>query len=112
MPLPNNQLLIKIAQNFLSKQTIDRDWHDYKAMYSDAQRIGNGEHGKSAALSDNVDRVLEKSMSHEYGFNALLSDAISVNRSLPDIRNEGYYFLLFLTVLVSDKLSYSFQVFE
>lgn len=71
------------------KKPVKRDWHDYKAMHLDAIRVGIGEHGKVGTLSGSVDRGLEKNMTWEEGFNALLSDAISVNRSLPDTRDKA-----------------------
>lgn len=66
-----------------------RDWHDFTAMGRDAQRVGIGEQGKRATLDDESQRELERKMSLENGFNALLSDSISVNRSIPDIRYKG-----------------------
>uniref|UniRef100_A0A8C6TNC0 Polypeptide N-acetylgalactosaminyltransferase n=1 Tax=Neogobius melanostomus TaxID=47308 RepID=A0A8C6TNC0_9GOBI len=62
------------------------DWHDYEAMKRDAARSGNGEQGKPFALSD-ADRVDQAY--RENGFNIYVSDRISLNRSLPDIRHHN-----------------------
>lgn len=64
------------------------DWHDYDAITRDLHREGLGEHGKKAYL-ENHDRDREKLMYRQNGFNAMLSDEISVNRSIPDIRYSG-----------------------
>ncbi|KAJ0061770.1 hypothetical protein NL108_008319, partial [Boleophthalmus pectinirostris] len=62
------------------------DWHDYEAMKKDASRSGNGEQGKAFPLSD-ADRVDQAY--RENGFNIYISDRISLNRSLPDIRHHN-----------------------
>ncbi|XP_061559100.1 polypeptide N-acetylgalactosaminyltransferase 10-like isoform X1 [Phycodurus eques] len=60
------------------------DWHDYDAIRRDAARFGNGEQGKPFPMSE-ADRV---DMAYrENGFNIYVSDRISLNRSLPDIRH-------------------------
>lgn len=64
------------------------DWHDYKYMKYEESRVGIGEHGKAETL-DAKDKDLEDRLFKRNGFNALLSDKISVNRSLPDIRHPG-----------------------
>ncbi|XP_054610180.1 polypeptide N-acetylgalactosaminyltransferase 10-like [Dunckerocampus dactyliophorus] len=60
------------------------DWHDYDAIRKDAARVGNGEQGKPFPISDahRVDLAYR-----ENGFNIYVSDRISLNRSLPDIRH-------------------------
>uniref|UniRef100_A0A3P9JDM5 Polypeptide N-acetylgalactosaminyltransferase n=1 Tax=Oryzias latipes TaxID=8090 RepID=A0A3P9JDM5_ORYLA len=62
------------------------DWHDYKAMRRDAARAGNGEQGKPFPVTetDRVDQAYR-----ENGFNIYVSNRISLNRSLPDIRHEN-----------------------
>ncbi|XP_038125920.1 polypeptide N-acetylgalactosaminyltransferase 10-like [Cyprinodon tularosa] len=62
------------------------DWHDYEAIRRDAARIGQGEQGKPFPLieSDRVDQAYR-----ENGFNIYVSNRISLNRSLPDIRHEN-----------------------
>ncbi|XP_034462910.1 polypeptide N-acetylgalactosaminyltransferase 10-like [Hippoglossus hippoglossus] len=62
------------------------DWHDYEGIRRDAARVGNGEQGKPFPLSetDQVDQAYR-----ENGFNIYVSDRISLNRSLPDIRSSN-----------------------
>uniref|UniRef100_A0A8C5DWD0 Polypeptide N-acetylgalactosaminyltransferase n=1 Tax=Gouania willdenowi TaxID=441366 RepID=A0A8C5DWD0_GOUWI len=62
----------------------NKDWHDYAAIQRDAARLGNGEQGKAFPLTD-ADRVDQAY--RENGFNIFVSDQISLNRSVPDIRN-------------------------
>uniref|UniRef100_A0A8C6TQC9 Polypeptide N-acetylgalactosaminyltransferase n=1 Tax=Neogobius melanostomus TaxID=47308 RepID=A0A8C6TQC9_9GOBI len=62
------------------------DWHDLEAIKRDAARLGNGEQGKPFPLSD-ADRVDQAY--RENGFNIYVSDRISLNRSLPDIRHQN-----------------------
>eukprot|EP00063_Salmo_salar_P077904 XP_014052739.1 PREDICTED: polypeptide N-acetylgalactosaminyltransferase 10-like isoform X2 [Salmo salar] len=61
-----------------------KDWHDYEAIRRDAARSGNGEQGKPFPLSD-TDRVDQAY--RENGFNIFVSDRISLNRSVADIRH-------------------------
>uniref|UniRef100_A0A3Q3H0J3 Polypeptide N-acetylgalactosaminyltransferase 10-like n=1 Tax=Labrus bergylta TaxID=56723 RepID=A0A3Q3H0J3_9LABR len=60
------------------------DWHDYEAIKKDSSRSGNGEQGKPFPLTD-ADRVDQAY--RENGFNIYVSDRISLNRSVPDIRH-------------------------
>lgn len=80
----------KQQQQILPPNQAKKDWHDYTAMERDAKRVGFGEQGKRAANNDESTREIERKMSLENGFNAYLSDMISVNRSVPDIRYKGY----------------------
>ncbi|XP_034104572.1 N-acetylgalactosaminyltransferase 6 [Drosophila albomicans] len=77
---------------------LKKDWHDYKAMASDSKRVGIGEQGVAAKLDEKV-KELEEKLSLDNGFNALLSDSISVNRSLPDIRHKACHNKLYLKKL-------------
>lgn len=87
----NNELLEEERQQpqLLPPSHTKRDWHDYTAMERDSKRVGFGEQGKRAYNNDESTKDLERKMSLENGFNAYLSDMISVNRSVPDIRNKG-----------------------
>lgn len=62
------------------------DWHDYAYQEKDLARVGTGEMGKAEILPVELNDEKEK-MYRKNGFNALLSDKISVNRSVPDIRH-------------------------
>ncbi|XP_037934221.1 N-acetylgalactosaminyltransferase 6 [Teleopsis dalmanni] len=79
----------KSSMQLQAPNQLKKDWHDYTAMERDAQRVGIGEQGKRAKIDDESQRELEHTMSLQNGFNALLSDSISVNRSINDIRYEG-----------------------
>ncbi|XP_053951210.1 N-acetylgalactosaminyltransferase 4 [Anastrepha ludens] len=81
-----------------------KDWEDYELMESDAKRVGLGEQGVPAYITEEHQKELEKSMSLENGFNALLSDLISVNRSLPDARNPDCRHIHYLAKLPSTSV--------
>lgn len=62
------------------------DWHDYKFIEQEKLRKGIGENGIEAKLPEGFEK-LKDILYKENGFNAALSDLISVNRSVPDIRH-------------------------
>ncbi|XP_055371859.1 N-acetylgalactosaminyltransferase 6-like [Condylostylus longicornis] len=64
------------------------DWHDRNYMEKEKLKVGIGEQGRPAYLMS-YEAESEKLLFNEYGFNGLLSDKISLNRSVPDIRYEG-----------------------
>ncbi|KAK6637460.1 hypothetical protein RUM44_007877 [Polyplax serrata] len=64
------------------------DWHNYEQMKRESHRIGVGEQGKPAFLPDE-ENAQKEALYAVNGFNALLSDKIFLNRSLPDIRHPG-----------------------
>ena len=64
------------------------DWHDYKRIQEDLVRNGPGEQGLGYN-SDISEQRLKDKLFRENGFNALVSDQISLNRSLNDIRHPG-----------------------
>ncbi|XP_047199512.1 polypeptide N-acetylgalactosaminyltransferase 10 [Hippoglossus stenolepis] len=72
-----------------------KDWHDYDTRETFV--AGNGEQGKAFPLtdSDRVDQAYR-----ENGFNIYVSDRISLNRSVPDIRHPNCKLKLY-----SEKLS-------
>lgn len=64
------------------------DWHDYDYIKFDEKRTGLGEQGKPASLKKEEEEMEDKLFKRN-GFNAFLSDKISLNRSVPDIRHPG-----------------------
>ncbi|KAH8352919.1 hypothetical protein KR084_007287 [Drosophila pseudotakahashii] len=66
-----------------------KDWHDYAAMEADRKRTGFGEHGVAVKVENPDEKQMETEMYEMNGFNGLLSDRISINRSVPDIRHEA-----------------------
>lgn len=63
------------------------DWHDYQFIEIEKRRSGIGEHGAPASVSED-EEAERKRLFDLNGFNALLSDYISINRSVKDIRHK------------------------
>lgn len=62
------------------------DYHDYKFIEEEAARVGPGEQGMAYTLSDPDDVKRNSEILKKFGFSGVVSDLISVNRSLPDVR--------------------------
>jgi polypeptide N-acetylgalactosaminyltransferase len=83
------------------------DWHDYEMIAKEEHRKGLGEHGLAAALSKN-EKVMEQKLFLRNGFNALLSDKISLNRSIPDIRHKDCHKKKYLKELPTVSVIFPF----
>lgn len=70
-----------------------KDWHDYKFMNYEAEREGPGEQGSPHVLTDPEDIKLNKELFQIEGLYVVVSDKISVNRSVPDVRIQQYLFI-------------------
>lgn len=64
-----------------------KDWHDYDFIAYEKSRVGPGEHGRPFELTDPKEIEENKRLYEIEGLNALVSDKISVNRSIPDTRH-------------------------
>lgn len=64
------------------------DWHDYAYIEKERKMEGLGEHGVASKLSTDLEPKRQE-IFDKNGFNGLLSDLISVNRSVADIRHKG-----------------------
>lgn len=72
---------IKSEESFEKK-----DWNDFKLLVNEAHRVGPGEKGLPVVLT-NPRLISEgKRLLGKNGFNPLISDMISPDRSLPDAR--------------------------
>jgi polypeptide N-acetylgalactosaminyltransferase len=71
------------------------DWHDNGFIEYEKQRTGVGEQGQIAIVED-IDEEQQEENYPVNGYNGYLSDMISVNRSLPDIRHSAYVHFLFM----------------
>lgn len=71
-----------------NEKMVKIDWNDNKYIEFESQRQGIGEHGEAAHLEPE-DEPKRKILFSQNGFNGLLSDRISLNRSVKDIRHKG-----------------------
>uniref|UniRef100_A0AAG5D2C9 Polypeptide N-acetylgalactosaminyltransferase n=1 Tax=Anopheles atroparvus TaxID=41427 RepID=A0AAG5D2C9_ANOAO len=91
--LQNHHVHQREAENSSIRLNIPRipmkiDYHNYEQMQHDLERVGPGEQGKPATLSpEESESELRKTLYFQNGFNALLSDKISINRSVADLRH-------------------------
>ncbi|XP_050442559.1 N-acetylgalactosaminyltransferase 6 isoform X2 [Adelges cooleyi] len=86
--LLDKQLLLadyQLQTNYVPQKI---DWHDWQQINIEKLRTGVGEQGIIAELQNSEMQDKYESLYKVNGFNALLSDSISVNRSLPDIRHK------------------------
>lgn len=84
-----------IARNYTR-----RDWHDYNFIDYETKRVGPGEQGQAVRLTD-PEIKLDQKLEFEEGFHVVVSDKISVNRSLPDPRPAEYGKIFFYDKKVS-----------
>ena len=82
----NNNAEAHVIVNGFKMRKID--WHNYKKIAEDEQRRGPGEQGVGVVLTaaEKKDPLKDK-LFRENGFNAFVSDKISLQRALNDIRN-------------------------
>eukprot|EP00062_Callorhinchus_milii_P015903 gi/632966628/ref/XP_007899524.1/ PREDICTED: polypeptide N-acetylgalactosaminyltransferase 10 [Callorhinchus milii] len=83
-----------------------KDWHDYETIRRDATKLGNGEQGKPFPMTpeDQADQAYR-----ENGFNIVVSEKISLNRSLPDIRHPNCKKKLYLEKLPNTSIIIPFH---
>lgn len=63
-----------------------KDWHDWKFIEYEKSRTGPGEQGKPFELTNPEDIALNQKLFRIEGLYVVVSDKISVNRSVPDTR--------------------------
>lgn len=98
--IERNNAPLRIKQNFIYieplssffRQTynidnIKVDWHDYKFIEAEKHRNGPGENGSAYEKLEDDEIELSERIFDENGYNGLISDKISVNRSVVDLRH-------------------------
>ncbi|CAO1307686.1 unnamed protein product [Diamesa tonsa] len=80
-------------------ESLKVDWHDYKFIEEESQRVGPGEQGKPVNDVEPNEEELNKQLFDENGYYGLISDKISVNRSISDLRHPGCKKLKYLKEL-------------
>lgn len=78
--------IIKNTSDLTNKYYERKDWHDWDFIDYEKKRKGPGEHGKPFVLTDPADIELNEKLRKEDGMHVIVSDKISVNRSIPDFR--------------------------
>jgi polypeptide N-acetylgalactosaminyltransferase len=81
-------------------QNIKIDWHDYKFIEHERNRVGPGESGSAVNVNPNEEELNQR-LFDENGYNGLVSDKISVNRSIQDLRHPSCKKLRYLKELPS-----------
>jgi polypeptide N-acetylgalactosaminyltransferase len=64
---------------------ITRNWNDFERIAYESTRVGPGERGEPVYLTDPVEIRLNDELYKQTGFSVLVSNKISVNRSLPQV---------------------------
>jgi hypothetical protein len=78
--VPQNTFEISV---YKTEQPKFRNWFDLEQVSRDASRTGLGENGSHVYLTDPGEIELNERLYQETGFSVVISDKISVNRSVP-----------------------------
>lgn len=82
-----NEFMAKKDKSYPVETNYERkDWHDWKFIEYERKRKGPGEQGKPFELTDPKDIELNEKLFRVEGLFVVVSDKISVNRSVPDTR--------------------------
>ncbi|XP_076362797.1 putative polypeptide N-acetylgalactosaminyltransferase 10 [Tachypleus tridentatus] len=84
MPRPPGDLKRTKKEN----EPLEIDWHNYTQIVEDNRKKRPGEQGTAFYLPPGMEEKKDQ-LYKVNGFNALVSDYIALNRSLPDIRHPG-----------------------
>lgn len=80
----------ELIKNFetVTSNSIDIDWNDYSQ--ENLERVGPGEHGEPVDFANGYERELNEKFFQIFGVSAVVSQKISVNRSILDFRSKEY----------------------
>ncbi|CAO1427046.1 unnamed protein product [Diamesa tonsa] len=76
-----------------------RDWHDYEFMVKESLRVGLGEQGAEVILTDPEEVEMNHKLYNKTGFSVVVSNKISLERSLPETRSKECLFIKYLQKL-------------
>lgn len=82
----SNEIDFKIRNYPVVQNYEKKDWHDWKFIEYEASRTGPGEQGRPYELTDPKEIELNEKLFKVEGNFVIVSDKISVNRSVPDTR--------------------------
>lgn len=89
MAITKDFIYIEPIDVFFNKKEISNetfDWNDWEMIKADRSRVGFGENGMKT-FTEGTPSDLELRLMEENGHNVVISDKISVERSVPDLRN-------------------------
>lgn len=69
----------------LTKESKYRNWIRKDLIEQDSRRAGFGEHGTDVILTDSKEIAMNEVLYQKTGFSVVVSDKISINRSLPEV---------------------------
>ena len=76
--------VLKIQEKSKTIEDRVKDWNNYEFIHKEKLRVGLGEQGKGVELTDPEEIKLNKILYDKTGFSVVVSDKISVERSLLD----------------------------
>lgn len=86
----NNPLHLLNARVYPETENYElKDWHDYVFIEHELKRTGPGENGSAVFITSPEELRLSNDSFKIEGLNVVISDKISVNRSLPDVRHKS-----------------------
>ena len=89
---------LDIVDNVVCQQEM-RDWHDYELIVKEKSRVGLGEQGAEAILTDPEEIEMNQKLYNKTGFSVVVSNKISLERSLPEARAQECLFIKYLQKL-------------
>ncbi|CAO1434782.1 unnamed protein product [Diamesa hyperborea] len=89
---------VKEVDNVVCQQEM-RDWHDYEFMFREKSRVGLGEQGEEVILTNPEQIKTNERLYNKTGFSVVVSNKISLERSLPEARGEECLFIKYLKKL-------------
>jgi len=78
---------LNVSRQHSGSELMKVDWNDYALVQRDALRTGFGEKGKGEKLTDAAEIKSNEELFEQFGMSVVISDKISVNRSVPDYRH-------------------------